>query len=211
MGQPNNSGWVGFNNNAQTNQNPQPNGGGDFITGQQAQKQSSMNSILGKYHSKPSNQFLTSLPGQQQPQPNMMGMNGMNRMGMNNQMNMMGMNRMNRMGNGMNMGMNNMNMGNQMGMNGMGMNNQMNQQRNMGMNMGMNNQMGQMQGAFGNMNMGNNMIMNHNNMNNNMMNMNSMSMPPMQPMQTKKNNPPPNMNSHTVTGGSNLFSDFKIL
>merc|ERR1719336_1535772 len=99
--QPNNGGWVGFNNNAQTNQNPpqnaqqQPNGGGDFMTGQQAQKQSSMNSILGKYHSKPSNQFLTSLPGQQQPQPNMMGMNGMNRMGMNNNMNMMGMNGMN--------------------------------------------------------------------------------------------------------------------
>merc|ERR1719297_498494 len=77
--QSNNGGWVGFN----TQQNG-GGGGNDFLSQQGQAKASSKNSILGKYHSKPSNQFMTSLPGQQQ-QPNMMGMNGMgmNQMGMN--------------------------------------------------------------------------------------------------------------------------------
>merc|ERR1712129_461961 len=99
-------------------QNVQQNGGGgggDFMSGQSAQKTSSKNSILGKYHSKPSKQFMTSLPGQQQPQQNMMAMNGMNQYGMNNQvqmqnnMNMMGMQNGMRMNNQMNNGMMNNN------------------------------------------------------------------------------------------------------
>mmetsp|Transcript_29229 Transcript_29229/g.46352 ORF Transcript_29229/g.46352 Transcript_29229/m.46352 type:complete len:564 (+) Transcript_29229:98-1789(+) len=146
----NNSGWVGFNNTAQPNQQQPPqqrNGNGnDFMSGQQ--QKDSKSSILGKYHANPSNEFMTSLPGQNNMgvmntmgmgmnaqmgmayggNPNPMGMNqmpmtGMNQMGYGGNMNQMGMamgmgTGMNQMGTGMGM--------NQMGMNQMGMN-QMNQ------------------------------------------------------------------------------------
>merc|ERR1719225_247737 len=88
----NNSGWVGFggNNGVQNGTNS------DFMSGQNGGNKDSKSSILGKYHAKPSQQFMTSLPGQ-------------NNMNMNNQMMGRGMNQMNNMGNNMNMNMNNMN------------------------------------------------------------------------------------------------------
>lgn len=53
-------GWVGFGNNASPQQ-PQANGKGDLITGQQAAHRDSKNAILGKYKSNPTNEFMTSL------------------------------------------------------------------------------------------------------------------------------------------------------
>eukprot|EP01083_Nonionella_stella_P075230 204386_1 len=201
----NNTGWVGFGNGNQ--QQTQQNGGNNDFMSPQVKRDSKSN-ILGKYHTNPTNEFMTSLPGQQPSGMNMtqMNNNNMNRMGMNN-MNQMGMNQM-----GMGMQMNN-NM-NQMGMNPMAMNgfNQMNQMNQMGMNqmqmggmntMGMNNmnRMGGMNamnaapntsyGNMGGMNMGMNTM-------NNSMGMNT-------------NNKPTKVGGiSTVSDAASLFSDFKI-
>merc|ERR1712151_956983 len=91
----NNSGWVGFGSNTPQNTSAQNN---DFLSGQNQQK-NAKSSILGKYHTNPTNEFMTSLPGQNK-QMNQMGMGGMNNMNNMNRMNMNGMTQMNQMGMG---------------------------------------------------------------------------------------------------------------
>eukprot|EP00483_Globobulimina_turgida_P007024 UN07038 len=84
-----------------------------------SQQKDSKSSILGKYHANPTNEFMTSLPGQNKTSMNrnmnmnmnMMGMNQMNQRNMNNmqqmQMRQNNMNMMRMRQNNMQMGMNN--------------------------------------------------------------------------------------------------------